>query len=166
MLEVVLPELISLSDYKGNWSVYLDSLYDIYLNDIVGSKLHYNNLPVAFKFRPFYEGKGFAFWHTISEGEKEENRTPDLRRCERIKWISWTIKNVTVNREITSWENKRGQNNHVVLFFEAKSYVVILAKRTGYYLFKTAYCATPHRKKQLIKERQRYLADPKRLKAP
>ncbi len=157
MVEAVLPELITLSEYDGNWQSYLEAIYQSYLDDVVNSKLHYNTLPIKFQFRPMYEGKGFAFWHTISEGEKEENRTADLRRCERITWIAWMIKNAPVSNEISSWENKRGKNHHVVIFFEAESFVVILAKRNGYYLFKTAYVTTPQRKKQLIKERKEYL---------
>jgi len=164
MVEAVLPEIIMLSDYGGDWPSYLESIYQSYLDYVVNAKLCYNKLPVKFQFRPAHEGKGFAFWHAISEGEKEDNRTTDLRRCERIKWISWVIKNVTVSDKITSWENKRGRNHHIVLFFESESYVVILAKRNGYYLFKTAYVTTPQRKKQLIKERN--TRTPERLKAP
>ena len=57
---------------------------------------------------------------------------------------------------ITWWENKRGSNTHTVLFLEEESYVVILAKRRDYYLFRTAYCANPKRKRQLIRERDEY----------
>lgn len=160
------PELILLNDYNGDWPSYLEAIYQSYLDDVVNAKLKYNKLPVKFQFRPLYEGKGFAFWHTISEGEKEENRTADLRRCERITWIAWMIKNSTATTKVTTWENKRGKNHHIVLFFEAESYVVILAKRNGYYLFKTAYVTTPQRKKQLIKERKEYQDAKKTKGAP
>lgn len=154
--DIALPELILLNEHDGNWSAYLETIYQCYLDDVVNAKLHYNKLPIKFQFRPMHEGKGFAFWHTISEGDKEENRTADLRRCERISWIAWIVKYASISNLITSWENKRGNNHHVVLFCEAESYVVILAKRNGYYLFKTAYVTTPQRKKQLIRERNEY----------
>ena len=168
MVEAALPELILLSEYDGNWELYLDAIYQNYLGEVINAKLHHNKLPVKFQFRPEHQGKGFAFWHAISEGEKEDNRTIDFRRCERIKWIAWVIKNALTSDKITSWENKRGKNQHVVLFFEGESYVVILAKRNNYYLFKTAYCATPQRKRQLIKERKEYFLARtlERLKAP
>lgn len=32
------------------------------------------------------DGKEATFWHMIQEGRIEEDRTPDIRRCERIRW--------------------------------------------------------------------------------
>ena len=157
MVDTPLPELVTLKDYKGDWHHYLEAIYQYYMNEIVNGDLRYDNLPIKCQFRPPYEGKGFAFWHAITEGEIEDKRTADLRRCERIRWINWIITNSsTCANEISSWENKRKKNNHVVLFHEKESYVVILAKRTGYYLFRTAYCATAQRKRQLIREREEY----------
>ena len=42
------------------------------------------------------KGKGYAFWHVISEAPQSNNRNeseriPNLRRCERIRWIAWAI---------------------------------------------------------------------------
>jgi hypothetical protein len=76
MVEAALPELITLSEYDGDWPSYLEAIYQHYLDDVVDVKLQYNKLPIKFQFRPMHEGKGFAFWHTISEGEKEEDRMP------------------------------------------------------------------------------------------
>lgn len=39
-------------------------------------------------------GKHFGFWRVISDGELEDDRLPDLRRCERITWIAYLIANV------------------------------------------------------------------------
>ncbi|HVE44101.1 MAG TPA: oxidoreductase [Gammaproteobacteria bacterium] len=163
MVEEALPKLITLSEYGGDPLPYIEAIYQSYLNNVVNAELHYNKLPVKFQFRPLREGKGFAFWHTISEGEKEEDRTIDLRRCERIRWIAWVIKNASISAKITIWENKRGENEHTVLFFEAESYVVILAKRNGYYLFRTAYSATQRTAHKGKTEISKYH---KKLKAP
>lgn len=153
-----LPELITFNKYGGDWSIYVEVIYQHYLDDIVNGKLTHKTLPIRCQFRPPYNNKGFAFWHCISEGDNEETRTPDLRRCERILWIPWIIRGTENPHEtrITCWENKRGSNIHVVIFFEEESYVVILAKRKDYYLFRTAYCANPQRKRQLIREREEY----------
>jgi len=156
MVEIVLPNLITLNEYGGDWPTYLEVIYTNYLTHVVNANLYYNKWPIKFQFRPMHEGKGFAFWHTISEGEKEVDRTIDFRRCERIVSIGWLITNASILDQITAWENKRGKNHHIVLFYEIESYVVILAKRNDYYLFKTAYVATPQRKKQLIRERNEY----------
>lgn len=74
-----LPELITLGQYQGHWSTYVEALYQHYLKDIVNSGLVYQGLPIRCKFLPLCEdGRGFGFWHCISEGKHEETRTPDL----------------------------------------------------------------------------------------
>lgn len=153
-----LPELVTFSQHNGDWSVYVEVIYKYYLDEVVNSKLIHKKLPIRCQFRPPYNNKGFAFWHCISEGNDEDTRTADLRRCERIRWIAWMISHAQdgLKNKVTWWENKRGSNTHVVIFLEEESYVVVLAKRKDYYLFKTAYCANPQRKRQLIREREAY----------
>ena len=99
------------------------------------------------------DGKHFSFWHLISTGNDEENRTPDLRRCERISWIGWIISNIDTDPEITWWQNARGRNTHIVILHELEAYAVILAERNNYYMLKTAYTVTPRRVANLIRER-------------
>lgn len=154
MVNVVLPELITLDQYQGDWSSYVEVIYQHYINTIANGKLTYKNLPIRCQFRPLSQGKGFGFWHCISEGIEETVRFPDLRRCERILWIAWVIHQSEHNAHITCWKNKRGSNEHIVLFLEIENYVVILAKRKTYYLLKTAYCVNSQRKRQLIRERE------------
>ena len=156
MVNVVLPELITLDQHQGDWSVYVEVIYQHYLATIANGNLTYKNLPVHCQFRPLSHGKGFGFWHCISEGADEATRIPDLRRCERIGWIAWVIRESEYHPQITCWENKRGSNQHMVLFLEVESYVVILAKRKMYYLLKTAYCVNSQRKRQLMRERDQY----------
>lgn len=140
-----LPGLIYLSDYQGDGEKYLDGLYILYLSDIVNAGLSYNGLPIRYQFRPKTNGKGFGFWHLISEGDTEEDRTPDPRRCERILWIPWIIKQVGKNPEIVWFESKRKNNTHIVLWYRSQGYAVILAIRDGYYLLKSAYSLAPKR---------------------
>lgn len=152
------PKLITLKDHKGDTTAYLEAVYQHYFTQVVSGNLIYNGLPIKCQFRPSHNGKGFAFWHAISKGQNEDEREIDFRRCERICWIAWVIQNIslTANNSLTCWENKRGANTHVVLFFEKESYVVILEKRKKHYLFKTAYCANSQRKRQLMREREQY----------
>lgn len=149
-----LPALFRLSDYQGDWERYLEALYQIFLDEVVNAGLMFQGLPVRVQFRPMTHGKGFGFWHLISEGQgpNEEERTPDLRRCERLRWIAWLIRNVESKNSIRWWENRRGGNTHVVLWLPAHDFAVVLAKRQGYYLLRTAYVVSPHRKKAFEKE--------------
>jgi hypothetical protein len=149
-----LPDLLT---FAGDWQIYEDKLYEVYLNEIVDAKLQFKGLKISCQYRPETKNKHFGFWHVISEGNTEEERTPDLRRCERIRWISYLIKNAETDSEISWWENKRGSNTHVLIWHEAENFVVILAKRHSYYLLKTAYNAEPHRRKSFLKERDNFL---------
>jgi len=151
-----LPELVDFSDYGNDWEKYLNAIYEIYMKHIVNAGLSYHGLPVKYRFLPPTDGKGFGFWHLISEGEDEENRTPDLRRCERILWVAWILRQAGTNPDILWYENKRGSNTHVVLWYPLNHYALILAKRSGYYLLKSAYVIMPHREKTFEKEWREY----------
>ena len=153
MVNKGLPELI---EFQGNWEQYIEDLYTIYENEIVFSGITFKGLPVKCQYRPPALGKGFGFWHIISNGPVEDDRLPDLRRCERIRWIPWLIRNVEHDDRISWWQNRRGSNTHVVIWVEIEDFAVILAKRSGYYLLKTAYVVAPHRKISFLREREKF----------
>jgi hypothetical protein len=153
MVTTPLPELLT---FSGNWPEYVETLYNIYQKQIVQGNLHFLNIPVKTQYRPPSDGKGFGFWHVISEGPEEAERVPDFRRCERIRWIAWAIENVENDPRISWWKNKRGRNTHIVLWIEEEDFAVILAERKGYYLLKTSYCIEEHRRKSMKKDRERY----------
>jgi len=148
-----LPELIQ---FTGNWESYVECVYQAFLDDIVNSDPMFQGLPVRSQYRPPTQNKHFGFWHLISEGAKEEERIPDLRRCERIRWINYLITNAERVAQISWWENRRGSNTHVVIWHELENFVVILAKRNRYYLLKTAYCAERNRSRRFAEERDKF----------
>jgi hypothetical protein len=150
------PQLLTLGAFGGDWDRYIDAVYQCYIAEIVQGNIEYRGLPIRCQFRPVTKGKHFAFWHIISEGPDEEDRTPDFSRCERIGWIPWVIKNAGKNDKISYWENRRGSNRNIVLWYEEGEFAVILAKRSGYLLLKTAYCVSPHRKMVFRRERDEY----------
>ena len=151
---MALPELFP---FKGEWSSYEDDLYQIYLAEIVNAELRFKGLPIRCQYRPATKDKHFGFWHIISEGEKEDDRTPDLRRCERIRWIGYLITQAETNSEISWWENKRQGKTRVVIWHESENFAVVLEERNSYYLLKTAYYVDKsHRKATFIKERDNF----------
>ena len=106
-----LPELFL---FHGNWQEYVDALYAIYEKEIVWGNLTFNGMPVKSQYRPPTDNKGYGFWHVISDGPVETDRIPDLRRCERIRWIAWAINNVDTDQRIKCWKNRRGRDIHIV----------------------------------------------------
>lgn len=148
-----LPAIIP---FGGDWHRYVEEIYQIYVDSIANAGLTFNGLKVSCQFRPESQGKHFGFWHVISEGKVEDDRTPDFRRCERITWIAYLITNAETEADISWWENKRGTDTHVVIWHEAENFAVVLAKRKDYYLLKTSYCPQSGRVRTFVKERDNY----------
>ena len=88
-----LPELIELSQFGGNFAQYLEAVYEIFKNEFVLRRPSFRGIRLGLKKHPMYNNKEATFWHMTSEGEDEQNRLPDLRRLERIKWPSFMIDN-------------------------------------------------------------------------
>lgn len=152
-----LPPLVLFEDYGGNWNRYVEALYKYYKQDFVDSSPSFKGIRVARKRKPIEQGKEVTFWHLISEGKTEEDRLPDLRRCERIRWPRPIIEHAD-EPVIKVWENKRKRETRICIWFEDVEYLVVLAARKGYVLLWTAYLVTwPHTKRKLQKEYEAFL---------
>ena len=111
---------------------------------------------------PLKKGKERGFWHCVQEGKIEEERTPDLRRCERISWIRPVIENVADTR-IKKWPKKAGTKERYMLWLEEADYLVILEKRPNCWFLWTAYCTDHERTHgKLQKEYEDYLKSQRR----
>ncbi|PYD81500.1 hypothetical protein CFR80_11245 [Komagataeibacter oboediens] len=149
------PELIR---FCSDWSAYESELNRVFITEIAQGGLTFRGNSVSCRRLPETDNRWAAFWHLIQEGQIETERTPDLRRCERIRWIRWVIENAETNPEIDIWENQRGTATNTLLWFRTE-YLVVLSHRNGYYLLKTAYCTEKRgRIAQLTKERDAFLA--------
>lgn len=153
-----LPPLICLSDFGGDWRRYEDAVYEAFCRDFVRSQITYGGLPLRLKRHPVVAGKEATFWHFTSEGQVEEQRVPDLRRCERIAWPKPIIEQAGNDAAITVWENERRRGERrACLWLEEEDYLVVLALREGYVLPWTAYLVLEaHGKRKLRKEYEAY----------
>jgi hypothetical protein len=151
-----LPPLVLFEDSRGDWEAYLAMLYAWFKQDFVDSKPEFQGRRLGLKRHPLTRGKEATFWHFIQEGEVEEDRTPDFRRCERIRWPKPIIEH-DPEPSIKIWRNKRGSEERVCLWLEHESYLVILADRGTYILPWTAYpVEKPHQQRKLQREFQEY----------
>lgn len=136
----------ALLQFDGDWSSYEEIVYEAFLETFVRPGTQFRGLSVSAPFRPESRGKHYSFWHVISEAphpgnRNEEDRIPDIQRCERIHWIAWAIEQADAGQaEVSWWENRRGRDTHVVIWAEPWDFAVILGKRHNYYVLKTAYC--------------------------
>lgn len=151
-----LPPLVLMAEYQNDWNQYSVALYEYFCHDFVTSKPNFGDRRFALKKHPVIEGKEATFWHLISEGEIENERIPDLRRCERIRWPHAII-TAAHSDKIKYWENSRKNEKRIVLALEDFSYVVVLADRGEYILLWTAYCVEQeHRRNKLRREYEEY----------
>ncbi len=156
-MKLVFPNLIYLNDFNGNFQIYLNTVYLIFENDFIKTQPQYEGLKVAVRKYPEVDGLHRTFYHITHEGEDEKNRTPDMRRMERIRFPRFVIDNNT-HPEILIWKNTRGNDERILLFNENENYIVVLSERKEFYLFITAYYVeTEHRKKALLKEYEIYI---------
>ncbi len=156
-----LPEIISISDYGGDWNKYLKVIYRIFKRDFFKSQPKFEKKNVCVLVKPITDGKECGFWHLISEGKIEENRTPDLRRCERINWPKPIIINCN-KPEVLIWEvtskRKGHKDKRVCIWLEKFNYITILGQRNKYFLLLTTYLTDRnHTRRKLKKQYNKYL---------
>lgn len=151
-----LPPLVLFNDYSGDWNTYLKALYAYFKRDFIDTKPTFQGRRLGLKRYPMARGKESTFWHMIQEGKAEDERIPDLRRCERIRWPKPIIEHDAAPT-IKVWRNQRGREQRVCLWFVQENYLVILADRGNYILPWTAYMVEqPHRQRKLQKEYEAY----------
>lgn len=148
-----LPDLVFLQDYNGDWEAYINAVYENFKSDFLDNIIYFRGMRISVKKEPMLQEKEAGFWHITSEGEKEEERTPDFRRCERIRWIRAIIEN-SQEPIVKVWENERNGKKRICLWLEEHKYLVILEKREKYIVLWTAYLVT--RKHTEVKLRKEY----------
>jgi len=147
-----LPSLVLLQEYDGDWKQYIEAVYDYFKSDFITSRTRFGHRAIRLKRYPLLGGKEATFWHITSEGETENQRIPDLRRCERIRWPRPIIEHYT-DEVIRYWTNERRHERRIVLWFYEQDYVVVLADRKKYVLLWTTYMVSyKHTKEKLWRE--------------
>lgn len=169
-----LSETIPYCGYSS-WSDYENLLYDIYLEDFIKNTPYILEKPVRVRKNPKIEGKDQTFFHITSNSDfaktnDPNDRLPDLRRCERIKWPRDIIDNYICEEECRScnklkvWREKYKGNDRIHILFEDVNFLIVLEERTEYVLFITSfYMKYNHEVRKQIKKYERYIRSKKRL---
>lgn len=156
-----LPDIIPFSDFNSDFNKYLGHLYTIFKKDFIDSVPFYNGKPVYFD-KKIIKDYPVCFWHLITDYKIEDCERVDianlsLLRCERICWIRPVIENNT-HEAVSVWPNKRGKKMNTLFFMEDHDYLVILTNvKNRFYLVSAYFINYPHRKEQLIQERDIFL---------
>ncbi len=148
-----LPELILLETFGGAWGDYVEALYAAFSKDFLVPLPKFDGRRLGLKRMPEHEGKCCTFWHFISEGAREAERTPDLRRCERIRWPRRMLDEAAAGGDrVHVWSNARGTERRWVIAVTDFSYVLILTDRGEFLLPWTAYAVEYKNRRQQLKD--------------
>ncbi|CAN5181231.1 hypothetical protein BH23BAC3_BH23BAC3_22160 [soil metagenome] len=150
------PDLITLENFGGSFEAFNEAVYEIFKTDFVDSKPTYRGIRLGLKAHPLQNGKEYTFYHFTHDGRDEQNRQPNLRRMERIRFPRPMIDD-SDHPYLKVWRNKRGRNVRILIYHEAESYLVVLEDRGTYILPWTAYLVDRnHTKRKLMKEYEAY----------
>lgn len=160
-----LPDLILFENYKGNWKPYIDAVYGYFHKDFIESRPFFEKLPIFARYHPSFDEKGAAFWHLVSEGDRESERIPDLRRCERIRWPRSIIEKSN-SEEVKIWETYRPwkgrQQRRINFSINNFSYIVVIAENSkGFDLVTAYYLEKSARREKYRNEFERFLSQKK-----
>jgi hypothetical protein len=142
-----LPDLIYFEDYHNEWGSYEEALYNIFKHDFVDSKPLFERKRVNIRKHPMENNKEEAFYHiTHRDYFHEQNRLPDLRRCERIRWVRSLIESHDCNQSdcedcegIKVWTMPYRMYSRTHLLFEKERYMVVIERRKNFNLLVTAF---------------------------
>lgn len=160
-----LPELVELKDYGNNWERYENAIYEVFKKDFIDDRPEFEEQDVWIRKYPMEYEKENAFFHvTCKDFNKTNNREPDIRRCERIKWIRSFIENYNCDASLCEncegikvWREPYKNKYRVNLLFEEEQYIVILEPRENYCLLITAfYIQYQHQMEKRLKKYEQF----------
>ena len=136
--DLIMPALILLDDFGGDFTQYLEAVYAIFNRDFVDSKPSLYGKRFALKKYPMEFGKEHTFYHITHEGYDEENRTPDLRRMERIAFPRFMIDNIK-HPTFKVWLKRINNSDRIHILNQEEKFLVVLDVRKDIFLLWTAF---------------------------
>lgn len=159
-----LPDLIICEDLS-KFNEYQENIYQIFKKDFIETHPEFFGKQVKIRFHPMEYGKEEAFFHvTCQDYLKDGERVPDLRRCERIRWVRGFIENYNCDSSICTscdgikiWDEPYKSNIRTHILLEPERYLVVVEKRPSYCLLITAfYFDQEHRLEKALKRYKTY----------
>lgn len=151
------PELILLESYQGNFGNYFDAVYAIFEGHFIKAQPRFDGVKVTAPRYPEVDGRSRTFYHITHEGDVEQNREPDLRRMERIRFPKYKIESHP-HPELLVWEKQIGRDTRIHILNKEQCYLLVLTRRDGYFLLWTAfYIERRHTMDKKIKEYETYI---------
>lgn len=151
------PDLITLDEHDGDFDKYNTAVYNIYIHDFISDRPFYKGNRIGTKKHPLIHKKEYTYYHLTHDGDDEQDRIPNLRRMERIRYPR-SIITLYKSKEIKVWKNYRKGEQRILFYFQKEKYLTILTVRNGYLILWTAYfIEMDHTEKKLLKEYDAYI---------
>lgn len=157
-----LPKLEYFEAYQNSPEIYLNALYLIFKTDFITGYPLFKGKQVTIRKHPMEFGKEEAFFHTTCQDyTKTQDRLPDFRRCERIRWVRAFIENYDCDSSLCEgvkvWEEPYKNKKRVHILLKEERYMVVLEPRESYCLLITAfYFDQDHALKKKLKHYDMY----------
>lgn len=156
-----LDEIIELNEFGGDFNEYLEAVYEIFKEDFVDTKPTFRGKRLGLKKHPIVMNKEYTFYHMTHDGDIEHDRTPDLRRMERISWPRPMIDD-SEHQYLRVWRNVRrgrgGTRNRILILHEEERFLVVLDDRGEFILPWTSYLIKGSRQmSKKIKEYEEFI---------
>jgi len=156
-----LPDIITLEKFGGDWHTFIESVYEAFRQDFLLTRPIFRGIQLKLKRHPLYQDKAYTFYHMTHIGDVEEDREPDLRRCERIGWAKPVIETCD-EWKLKIWPQIRNGKDRICIWLELNyepDYVVILdIRRNGDIYVWTAFTINRnHEKRKKLKEYEEYV---------
>lgn len=149
---LIFPDLIELNSYNGSFQIYFEEVYNIYKEHFLKSNPKFDGLKVTAPRYPEVDGLSRTFYHITHEGKDEQNRTPDFRRMERIRFPKFKIE-THPHQELLMWEKEIGRDTRIHILNIDQSYLLVLNRRKDYIMLWTAfYIEYNHTLRKKLKE--------------
>lgn len=154
---LIMPPLILLEDFDGDFSQYMEAVYAIFKRDFVDSKPNWEGKRFALKKYPMEFGKEHTFYHITHEGHDEKNRIPEFRRMERIAFPRFMIDHVK-HPTLKVWLKRINNSNRIHILNEEERFIVVLDVREEIFLLWTAfYIEQNHTLRKKLSEYEEYI---------
>ena len=156
----LLPRKIYLQDYSGDYSKFIEAVYETFEKDFVKYHPYFGKYRLGLKFHPKFQDRAYTFYHMTHKGDVENERIPDLRRCECMPWGRPAVEKVT-EYSLKFWEQERKGKHRICIWLDPQeeiNYFFILDVRKTFVLPWTAFVAEyPHEIRKKEKEYNQWL---------
>lgn len=144
--------------FRGDATLYKEVLYSVFQKDFLSGNLQFKGKNVDIIHEKFFEGKERSFWHIISEGDEDINRSLNIERCASLPWARPLIEDDNSCERYRTWVkfHDKSKKDRYYIWCTEVNYMVILEDRNTHYKLITAYNVLPYKVNSYKKDYLKY----------